>query len=176
MGTLVCRAELNKELGIILTVENSDDQITQTIVLDGTSITTTVEGPDETSTITQKQDSIAIRCKTFTLDADTITCTSAQKALYKSNGGTEIASGAGLLVSAGNEAHYKAGNSTLIESTTDTVVKGLDLKLSATAGAEMDGATIKISSKGLLDLISTGVATLDGSVVNIKKKSIVNIG
>lgn len=59
-GKLVCRIELDKEKGIILTVENDDQKITQTIVMDGTNITTTVKGSDHTSAITQKKDGIQI--------------------------------------------------------------------------------------------------------------------
>ncbi len=67
MGTLVCRVELDKEKGLVFTVENKDGSITQTAVLDGESITLTNKGKDDVSSITQKPDSIAIKCKSFTL-------------------------------------------------------------------------------------------------------------
>ena len=69
MGTLVCTVELDKEKGVTVKVENADDQITQTVVMDGTSITITVKGSEETSTYVQKQDSVIITCKDFTVDA-----------------------------------------------------------------------------------------------------------
>ncbi len=159
MGKLVCRIELNKEEGVVLTVENDDDQITQTIVMDGTTITTTVNGPDETSTITQKQDSIALKCKTFTLDAETITCKSTKDTLHESGQNFDIKSGKNIGVAADSAAEYKAMNTT-IESTSKTEVKGASIKLDAT---------------GLMDLIAKGIATLEGSVVNIKGK-VNNIG
>ena len=84
MGTLVCRVELNEELGLILTVENKEGKITQTAVLDGESITITSKGEKETSTITQKPDSIAIKCKDFTLESETITCKSSKDTLHQS--------------------------------------------------------------------------------------------
>jgi hypothetical protein len=173
MGTLVCRAELDKHDGIILTVENGDDGITQTIVMDGTSITTTVEGPVETSTITQKQDSIAINCKTFTLDAETITCKSTMDTKHESVMAFDIQSGTSLDVTATADATYKALNST-IESTVQTGVKGKILDLEGTASAELKGAKIKVESKGLLDLITSGVATVKGSL--IKLTGILKIG
>ncbi len=77
MGSLVCRIELNKTDGITITVEDADADITQTVVLDGSSITITSTGA-ETSTIVQKPDSIEMTCKTFKLDAATIQCTSEQ--------------------------------------------------------------------------------------------------
>lgn len=159
MGTLVCRIELDKKKGVLLTVENGDDQITQTIVMDGTNITTTVNGSDETSTITQKQDSIALKCKTFTLDAETITCKSTKDTLHDSDQNFDIKSGKNIGVSATSKAEYKAMNTT-VESTVKTEVKGASIKLDAT---------------GLMDLIAKGIATLEGSVVNIKGK-VNNIG
>jgi len=159
METLVCRIELDKKKGVMLTVENDDDQITQTIVMDGTSITTTVEGPDETSTITQEQDSIALECKTFTLDAETITCKSTKDTLHDSGQNFDINSGKDVGVSATSKAEYKAMNTT-VESDIKTEVKGASIKLDAT---------------GLMDLIAKGIATLEGSIVNIKGK-LNNIG
>ena len=169
MGSLVCRIELDKEKGVLLTVENGDDQITQTIVMDGTSITTTVKGSKEPSTITQKQDSIAMVCKTFTLDADTITCRSKEKTLHESGQDFDITSGKNLNVSAKSSAEYKAKDTT-IESTSKTEIKGGTLVLSGTASAELKGASIKLDAQGLLDLVAGGAATLKGAVVNIKGK------
>ncbi len=166
MGTLVCRVELDKQDGVILTVENGDEGITQTIVMDGTSITTTVEGPVETSTITQDQDSIAINCKTFTLDAETIACKSTMDTKHESEMAFNIESGTSLDVTAAADATYKALNSTF-ESTTKTGVTGKTLDLEGTAGATLKGGKIKVESKGLMDLISSGVATVKGSVIKL---------
>lgn len=167
MGTLVCRIELDKKKGVLLTVENSDDQIIQTIVMDGTMITTTVKGSEETSTITQKQDSIAMKCKTFTLDAETITCKSTKETLHESGQNFDITSGKNLIVFAESSAEYKAMDTT-IESTAKTEIKGGTLVLSGSGSAELKGASIKLDAKGLMDLVTGGAATLKGSIVNIK--------
>ena len=166
MGTLVCRVELDKQDGIILTVENGDEGITQTIVMDGTSITTTVEGPIETSMITQEQDSIAINCKTFTLDAETITCKSTMDTKHESTMAFNIKSGTSLDIEATADATYKALNAT-IESTVQTGVSGKVLDLEGTGSAELKGGKVKVESKGLLDLISSGMATIKGSVIKL---------
>lgn len=173
MGTLVCRAELNKKEGLILTVENGDDGITQTIVMDGTSITTTVAGSSQTSTITQHQDSIAIACKTFTLDAETITCNSTQATSHESGMDFKIKSGKDLNVSATAKGAYSATNSTM-ESTAKTEIKGNMLNMDGTVSAELKGGSIKLSATGIMDLIASGIATLKGSVVNIS--SIIKLG
>jgi hypothetical protein len=167
MGTLVCRIELDKKKGVLLTVENGDDKITQTLVMDGTSITTTVKGSDETSTITQKQDSIAMTCKTFTLDAETITCKSTKETLHESGQNFDIKSGKNISVAADSAAEYKAMNTTL-ESTSKSEIKGGTLVLSGSGSAELKGASIKLNAQGLLDLVASGAATLQGAVVNIK--------
>ena len=86
METLVCRIELDKEEGLILTVENDDESIVQTIVMNGTSITSTVEGSKDSSSITQTQDSVFMKCSNFVLNAETITC--------KSTKATQLQSGA----------------------------------------------------------------------------------
>ena len=76
MGSLVCKIELNKERGITLQVENEAGEITQTAIFDGKKMTLTCKGKEETSVITQTPDSITMKCKTFSLEAETITCKS----------------------------------------------------------------------------------------------------
>ncbi|WP_300671477.1 hypothetical protein [Desulfoluna sp.] len=172
MGTLVCRLEISKEKGIVVTAENRDDNITQTFILDGTRITTTVAGPSETSTIIQDSDSIKVSCKTFSLDAETITCTSTKKTHLESREDFEIKSGA-VAVTADRAAEYSALDTT-ITSSSATTVKGTTLAMEGTASAELTGASIKLEAKGLMDLISNGIATLKGSISNIK--GIVKLG
>lgn len=167
MGSLVCRVELDKKKGIILTVENGDDKITQTIVMDGTAITTAVKGSEQTSTIIQKQDSIALKCKTFTLDAETITCTSEKETLHESGGNFAIKSKKNIGASATSKAEYKAANTT-VESSAKTEVKGATLELSGTANAEMKAPIIKLNAQGSLDVVSGGAMNIKGSVVGIK--------
>jgi hypothetical protein len=75
VGTLICTIDLDKEKGkgITVTIVNEDDAITQTLSMDGTSITLTVKrGNDakDRSTITQTFDSVTVEAKTVTL-----TCT-----------------------------------------------------------------------------------------------------
>ncbi len=63
MGTLVCTVTMDKNAGITVNVENADGKITQTITMDGTTITTKVVHEDDTSTITQNSTSVTIECK-----------------------------------------------------------------------------------------------------------------
>jgi hypothetical protein len=166
MGTLVCRVELDKIKGIILTVENGDGNITQTVVMDGTKITTTVKGASQTSTITQAQDSIQIDCKAFTLNAETIKCISTNETLHQSGQDFTIKSSANINATATSNATYKAMNST-IESTLETKVSGLTLKYAGSASAELKAPSVTVEATGILDLKSSGVANLKGSIINI---------
>ena len=166
MGTLVCRVELSKLQGIILTVENADADICQTIVMNGTSITTTVEGPDETSVMTQDQESIAIQCKRFEIDAKTITCKSSGKTEFSSGEDFSLDSQANVNVKAAMDADYEAMNATF-KGQMNTEVKGTNVKLVGDAGAELSSPMTKVEATGKLDVTAGGIANIKGSVVNI---------
>jgi phosphotransferase system HPr-like phosphotransfer protein len=191
MGALVCRVELNKESGLTFTVENEDGKITQTAVLDGDTITITCKGDQETSTIIQKPESIEIKCKDFTLDATNITCTSKEKSTYESEGTMDIKStkdmilkssgkltgqatsdtdisGSKVSISAQGKAELKGADTSVIATTGKAEVKGMDLKLSGTTKAEMDGLKVAISSNTMLDLKATGIVNLEGQMANVK--------
>lgn len=189
MGSLVCRVELHKKKGIIITVENSDDEILQTMVLDGTSITTTCEG-DETSTITQTPDSITIQCKDFLLEADTITCQSSSDTVHKSDGKFEASSAAAMELSAGAalKASAKAamnlsGNKIqAAASPGDVTISGTNVNTSAKVKAAVDSKTLElkgsISAKmegGLVDVKGTKT-TLEGSALATIAGALIKIG
>ena len=123
MGTLVCRVELDKQKGLILTVENKEGKITQTAVLDGESITITSKGEKETSTITQKPDSIAIKCKDFTLESETITCKSTKDTLHKSEQKFDLQSTKDMTMQ--SEAKYTA------KAAQDVAISGQKIAVSA---------------------------------------------
>jgi len=173
MGALVCRIELDKTKGIVLTLENSDGNIIQTIVMDGTNITTSVKGSDATSTIKQKQDGVTIDCKTFTINAETIICKSTGETRHESGQDFTIKSTNNVNVSATNAAQYKAMNTTM-ESTSESKLSGITLKLSGTASAELKGPSITVEATGIMDLKSSGIVNLKGTMVNIK--DIINMG
>jgi hypothetical protein len=157
MGTLVCRIELHKTRGIILTVENPTAQITQTIVMNGESITTTSKGMVDTSTIIQKPDSISIKCKNFNLETENTNCTSTIKTLLKSNLTTEM-----------------TALNTSIASTAKTEMKGAQVLIDGTVNTEMKGgAIVKISSNGLLNAegqlttVKGQITSIEGSVIKV---------
>jgi hypothetical protein len=128
MGVLTITLVLDKTKGngVLLTVQNDDDKITQTILLDGTQIVTTVKGNDDTSTITQKQDSIAIKCKTYTVDAETITQKSTKASDYEAQDTMTV----------------KGTKAVTVQSTSDAVT----VEASQKVGILSDGANVEVSA------------------------------
>ena len=60
-NAFVCRVELSKTDGITVKLTDDKGKVTQSIVMDGKSITTTFKGKKKTSTITQKDLSVVIK-------------------------------------------------------------------------------------------------------------------
>jgi phage baseplate assembly protein gpV len=81
MADLVCTLQLSKTPGegLTLTILNKDDDLTQTVTMDGTTLTLTVARGDVKSTFTQTADAIAIKCTTFSVEADKIDLTGAEQ-------------------------------------------------------------------------------------------------
>lgn len=73
MSKLECTVELSKDRGITIEVVDADTGITQSIRMDGTTLIMKVVGKDATSTFTQTADGIAINCKNFSIEAETVT-------------------------------------------------------------------------------------------------------
>lgn len=192
MGKLVCTVELDKEKGVTVKVENADGKITQTVVMDGTSITLKVQGNEETSTIVQKQDSVTITCKDFTVDATgTLTLMSAKASSWASQDILKVESTkdmtldtkAKLTQSAAQDAKLSSNTNVTVEATSkldlkgmqtnltasagDNTVEGVNLKMSAKAQAELSAPMTKVAGQGKLGLESSGLAELKGSMTTV---------
>jgi hypothetical protein len=191
MGKLVCTVEMDKEKGVTVKVENAEGKITQTVVMDGTSITFKVQGNSETSTVVQKEDSITITCKDFTVDATgTLTLKSAKasswasqdilkvestkdmtldskaKFTQSSTQDASLSSKANVSVEATSNLELK-GLKTSVAAKTDNVLEGTNLKMSAKAQAELSSPMTKVAGTGKLGLESSGIAELKGSMTTV---------
>lgn len=200
MGKLVCTVELDKEKGVTVKVENADDQITQTVEMDGTSITITVKGSEETSTIVQKQDSVTITCKDFTVDATgTLTLKSAKASSWKSedtltvestkdmsftssaklnqsaSSDASLSSNANVAIEAANKLDMKAMQTSLVASGGDNKVEGINLKMAGSAQAELGAPMVKVAAQAKLGLESSGMSELKGSITSVGG-SVVKLG
>ncbi len=173
MGNLVCRIELHKKNGIIVTVENDTDQITQTMVFDGKKITTECKG-QETSTITQKPESITIKCKDFLVDAETITCNSSKDTKLDSKAKTDILSsqnftinsGAKLTATSSSDMSMAGSKVDIKGEKGDVSASGINVNLKAKADAKLDGLNASVKGKLKTDV--------DGSIVNVSSKGVLN--
>ncbi len=190
MGSLVCRIELHKKNGIIITVENQDDNITQTMVLDGKTITTTNAGSDETSVITQAPDSITIKCKDFLLDADTITCKSTGASKHESKDVFQVKSSKDMKFNSSANVSVKAQSGMKLSgqkinasaSSGDVTISGLNVNANAKIKAGMNGKQLDLKGQitakidgGMLDV--TGKKTsISGSAMTSISGAIIKIG
>jgi hypothetical protein len=192
MAKLVCTVELSKETGISIKVENADDKITQTITMDGTTLTMTVDGGGEDiSTFTQKVDSIAIKCKDFSIEAaNTITCTSKKATKHQSDDtltlqsakDMTLTSSAKLVQSADSDVTVAGANvkataqsAASIKGMTAEVSADTSLTLKGATKVDMSGAQVAIKADAQLGAESSGVATLGGSLTTIKG-TLINAG
>jgi len=183
MSTLICTVEMSKEKGVTIKVTDSDGKVTQTVTMDGTTMTLKVVDSSNTSTITQKADSIVIKCKDFQVDAETITCAS--------TGATKHSSGDTLAVSSTGDMSLSSKAKLTEEATSDVEISGMNIKATATSEASLAGMTVKasatqaltlaselttdltgtmvtINADGMLEAKSSGVSTFKGSVSNIQ--------
>lgn len=197
MATLVCKIELDKLKGATVTIENPDGKITQTVSMDGTTLTMKVEGEKATSTYVQKQDKIHITVDDLIVDAKTISITSQKASSWKSQDvfsaqsekDMTLKTGAKLSLTATGDAALNAQNisataktdakleatSTSLKGSASFKAEGAEVKLIASGKAALQGAMISIHASGMLSAESSGVATLKGSITNVQG-SLVHLG
>ncbi len=144
MSALLCRIELNKIGGIIITVDNKDGSITHTVVLNSDSITTTSKGDSATSTITQTPEKITMDCKTFELTADNILCKSKEATSFSSGSSFSIKSDSDFSVKSDSATSFTSGSNVSIKSDGDTSVDGANIKLSGSAQISATASLIKL--------------------------------
>jgi hypothetical protein len=164
--------------------------------MDGTAITLKVAGQDGTSTIVQKADGVTVKCKNFTVDAETITCKSSKDTVHKSQQKMNVestqdmtlTSSAGLTAKASSDVSVSGANATVkadsaaklsgltasVSGTQKAEMSGAQLSLSGSAQAELSGATVKVAGTATANLEGQ-VTTVKGSVTNIQG-TLVNLG
>lgn len=194
---LVCKIELSQTDGITVTVINKDGNITQTAVFNGTSMVHTCKGQTDTSTITQTCDSVTVKCKNFTVDAETINCKSTQNTNHKAEGTFTVDStgkatfktSADMAVSAATNLKMtamdfaaSADNSAKLTSMTTTIngetktkVSGGQLELSGSIDAKLNAGMVKLAAQGMMTVEGGGITTVKGQITNIQG-SLVKIG
>lgn len=174
-GTLACGIRLDKAGGITLTVEKADGSIRQTVAMDGTSITLEVAGQGATSSIVQREDSVAIRCKAFTVEAETINCAAKEDATCESEGTLSLRSKRDLEISAMTKLAAKGElGAELSGLTLDLAAKtraklegGVELALAGAARAELKAVAVMVQGGATATVQGSALAALQGGRVKV---------
>ena len=174
---LVCTIEMSKAGGVTITVTNADGKITQTVTMDGTTLTLKVAGEQETSSFTQTAEAIAISCKDFSVTAsNSIVCTASktleltteEKDMTLTSAGKLTCSVTGDFKLDAKNATVAASSAAKLEGNEVTAAAKAGLTLKGGSEAKLSGPSVTVSADGTLSVKSAGVATLEGSMTNIK--------
>src|SRR4051812_17299345 len=129
MGTLICTIEMDKNDGLIVTINNEAGNVTQTIKMNGTTIELKVVGAQATSVITQSAEKVSIACKQFEVKAEeTVSIASGKASTYTSD--------ATLAIKSASDMTLKSD--TTLEGSGQTAIKltgGMQGKLELSAAA-----------------------------------------
>jgi hypothetical protein len=178
-----CRIELSKPDGITIIIKDKErqDQHLRRIVLGPTSITLTCKDGAVTSVVTQKDGSIntsvttdkgtttidqdgetiAFKCKTFQVEAETVTVKATQNGSITTDGTCTIKSTGDAVVDSAAKLTLKSVQKLAITGQ-ETVA------IDATAKLAMSGAQAELAGKTTLALKSDGTAELTGMTVALK--------
>jgi phage baseplate assembly protein gpV len=137
MGALKCTITMDKTVGVVIQVEDADAQAKQTISLLKDSIVITVAGAAATSVVTQTADSVSIKCKSFSIEADDVTCTSRMTSTFKANTEMKIS---------GTNAVSVDGMTAKFSGTTVSVIAQGALNAEATGPATLKGSVANVTA------------------------------
>lgn len=187
-NAFVCRIELSKTDGITVKLTDDKGKVTQSIVMDGKSITTTFKGKKKTSTITQKDESVIIKVtgdkgtstitqneekvevkvKDFKVDADTITMKSTKASTYESKDTLAVKSTKAMTLD--SKAALSASSTQAM-----TLASKNAFKASAKAAFSAEGLSVKVTGKTKVAISSNGQAELAGAKVAVKGKAMAEL-
>lgn len=137
MGALKCTITMDKTLGVVIQVEDPDASAKQTISLLKDSIVLTVAGSAATSVITQKADLVSIKCKTFSVEADDVTCKSKMTSTFAASTDMKISGTSSVAVE---------GMTAKFSGTTVSVTAQGTLTAEATGPATLKGSVANVTA------------------------------
>jgi phage baseplate assembly protein gpV len=137
MSALKCTVTLDKTQGLVLLVEDEAKGSKQTVTLLKDTIILKVEGSAGTTTVTQNAESVAIKCKKFSVEADDSECRSQQASTYAAK----------TVLSLSGETEAKlSGKKTQCSGTTVSFEAKGQLTAEANGVATVKGSIVKLSS------------------------------
>lgn len=189
-SALVSSIRLDKSSGGAVVIRNDPDGITQSIRMNGTSVVLQVDDGKDTSTITQTAAGVTIRCKTFVVDAETITCSSQSTSSYQSSSTMTLTSTRDMrLTSRANLASQAdlslTGEAPTVKLTADrdltasapgvsykasaatATVQATNVKISGTSQVKAQGAMVALSAAATLKCEAAGLNSIKGAVVSV---------
>lgn len=137
MGALKCTITMDKTEGIVIQVEDSSANATQTISLLKDSVVITVAGSAATSVVTQKADSVSIKCKKFSVEADEVSCQSQMASTFSANTEFKIS---------GTQSVAIDGLSAKLSGTTVQVSAQGTLNAEASGSATLKGSVANVTA------------------------------
>jgi len=137
MSALKCTITMDKTQGVVIEVVDADAQAKQTISLLKDSIVLTVVGTAATSVVTQKADSVSIKCKSFSVEADEVSCKSQMASTFAANTDMKIS---------GTKSVSVDGMNAKLSGTTVSVTAQGTLNAEATGPATLKGAVANVTA------------------------------
>lgn len=141
---LVCSIELNKERGATITVTDDQGKVTQTVHLDGTTLTLQVKTESaqsiirqrdasivsqvkkgaHTSKVTQTETLVKVECQDFQVDADTIQMSSKKDTTVSARGDASMSAQGDLTLKTAAKGQLQAGQSLQVKAGTQLACSG----------------------------------------------------
>lgn len=194
--TLDCQIELNKNKGITLTVLNEDAKESQVIVIDGSKVTITVKNNTDTSVIQQFPDSVLIKCKKFSVEAEEVSTKTTKSTTIVSDGTVTLTSTDTITMTGNADFTQKSAkamslngltvqlngekNATMqspivsLKGDNSVSVAATAIKIDGSATTNMSGLSVNVQAKANVT-IKGMTTTLEGQLTNIKG-ALVNLG
>ena len=189
--TLVCSIELSKTNGISLTVRNAAQKLTQTLVMNGSTIVTQIKQDDsavcssitqakdsvvtkvasdaDTSTVTQNPQSFQVECKNFVVKAESVSVKSTQKTSHESGDSYAVVSQTDLSLEATQGLTAHAGTKLALSS---------DASASFDAQTNLKATALNLTLEGSVKTAIKGAATLNlaGAQIAVSGDAQVSVG
>lgn len=178
-----CKIELSKTDGIAISIRDlsQPDQIYKQVILQGdsliiktnkaqesatitqteTSLTTEVKNAQGSTKIEQGPEAVTVTCKTFTVDAESITLKSKQDTTCSAKGAWSISSTKDFSVETQAACKLTSSAAMTLDATSNTTIK-------SAAGLKLQAPSIGGSADSSLDMQSSGALNLKGGAVSVK--------
>jgi hypothetical protein len=178
-----CKIELSKTDGIAISIRDlsQPDQIYKQVLLQGdsliiktnkaqtsavitqteTSLTTEVTNAQGSTKIEQGPEAVTVTCKTFTVDAESITLKSKQDTTCSATGAWSVTSTKNFSVETQADCQLKSTASMTLDATATATIK-------SAAALKLQAPSIGGTADTSLDLQSSGALNLKAGAVSVK--------